>query len=78
MKGSVRNKVFQSGELVPASGIYLTLHSTPHVLEQRELYFEGSRFPECKACPGGVHYRICSPCTPVQAYSTAAIAMGCC
>jgi hypothetical protein len=78
VNGSVAKNVFRSGDLVPVSGIYLILHSTPHVLEQRELYVEGSHFPECKACPGGVRYRLLSPCMPMQARSTAAIALGCC
>ena len=78
MMGSVGNRVFRSGDLVPVSGIYLTLHSTPHVLEQRELYVKGSHFPECKDCPDGARYRLSSPCMPMQACSIAAIALGCC
>ena len=78
MMGSVSKKVFRPGDLVPASGIYLTLHSTPHVPEQRELYIAGSHFPECKACPDGARYRLSSPCMPMQARSITAIALGCC
>lgn len=78
MNGSVCKKVFRSGEVVPASGIYLILHSIPHVVQQRELYVEGSHFPECTACPDGVRYRLSSPCIPMKAHSTAAIALGYC
>jgi hypothetical protein len=59
-------KVLKSGEKVPASGIYRVLHSAPHATEQREMYFEGSRFPECQICAAGVLYRLESPCVPVM------------
>jgi hypothetical protein len=58
-------KVLKSGEMVPASGIYRVLHSTPHLADQREMYFEGSRLPDCELCPGGVLYRLESPCVPL-------------
>jgi len=58
-------KVLKSGEKVPASGIYRVLHSTPHLADQREMYFEGSRLPDCELCPGGVLYRLESPCVPL-------------
>jgi hypothetical protein len=58
-------KVLKSGEKVPASGIYRALHSTPHVVEQREMYLEGSSLPDCHICPGGVLYRLDSPCVPL-------------
>jgi hypothetical protein len=32
---SVGKKVFRSGEVVPVSGVYLTLHSTPHCSPQK-------------------------------------------
>jgi len=58
-------KALKSGEKVPASGTYRVLHSVPHATEQRELYFEGSRFPECQICVAGVLYRLESPCVPM-------------
>lgn len=58
-------KALKSGEKVPASGVYRVLHSMPHATEQRELYFEGSRFPECQICQSGVLYRLDSPCVPI-------------
>src|ERR1700757_4128882 len=58
-------KVLKSGEKVRASGIYRVLHSTPHLADQREMYFEGSRLPDCALCPGGVLYRLESPCVPL-------------
>lgn len=58
-------KVLKSGEKVPASGIYRVLHSTQHLADQREMYFEGSRLPDCELCPGGVIYRLESPCVPL-------------
>jgi hypothetical protein len=57
-------KALKSGEKVPASGIYRVLHSTPHTVQQREMYFEGSRFPECNICSAGARYRLESPCVP--------------
>jgi hypothetical protein len=57
-------KILKSGEKVPASGVYRILHSTPHSAEQRELYFEGSRFPQCEVCPAGALYRLESLCVP--------------
>src|SRR5690242_5481443 len=35
---------FKDGDLVPASGVYAALHSTPHRLVERVLYIEGDRF----------------------------------
>jgi hypothetical protein len=58
-------KALKSGEKVPTSGIYRVLHSTPHAVEQREMYFEGSRFAECQICPAGALYRLESPCVPM-------------
>jgi len=58
-------KVLKSGDKVPASGIYRALHPTPHIAEQREMYFEGSRLPNCEVCPSGVLYRLESPCVPI-------------
>jgi hypothetical protein len=58
-------KVLKSGEKAPASGIYRVLHSTPHLADQREMYFEGSRLLDCELCPGGVLYRLESPCVPL-------------
>ena len=58
-------KVLKSGEKVPASGIYRVVHSTPHLADQRDMYFEGSRLPDCELCPGGVLFRLESPCVPL-------------
>jgi len=41
-------KAFNCGEKVPVSGIYKVFHLLPHNGEQREMYFEGSRFPLCR------------------------------
>jgi len=71
-------KGLKSGEKVPASGIYRVLHSLPHAAEQRELYFEGSRFPECEICPAGVHYRLESPCVPLAVPVMAELAAAVC
>ena len=67
-------KVLKSGEKVPASGIYRVLHSVPHAAEQREMYFEGSRFPECQVCPAGALYRLESPCVPIAIPAMTALA----
>jgi len=58
-------KAFKCGEKVPVSGIYRVLHLLPHSADQREMYFEGSRFPTCKVCAAGVRYRLDSPCVPM-------------
>ena len=71
-------KALKSGEKVPASGIYRVLHSVPHSVEQREMYFEGSRFPECEVCSAGVLYRLESPCVPVFTPSVAELATAFC
>jgi hypothetical protein len=71
-------KALKSGEKVPASGIYRVLHSTPHAAEQREMYFEGSRFPACQICPAGVLYRLESPCVPMAVPVVAELAAAVC
>ena len=71
-------KALKSGEKVPASGIYRVLHSMPHATEQRELYFEGSRFPECEICPSGVLYRLDSPCVPIATPAMTELATAVC
>ena len=71
-------KALKSGEKVPASGIYRVLHSLPHIAEEREMYIEGSRFPECDVCPAGVLYRLESPCVPVFMPSVAELATAVC
>ena len=70
-------RVLEPGQKVPSSGIYRVLHSAPHASEQRELYFEGSRFPECQVCPTGVLYRLESPCVPGAVPAMAELAMAC-
>jgi len=63
------SRTFGAGELVPTSGVYAVWHSNPHAIGTREMYFEGSRFPECEGCREGAFYRLESPCasklTPV-------------
>jgi hypothetical protein len=71
-------KALKSGEKVPASGIYRVLHSTPHAAEQREMYFEGSRFPECQICGAGALYRLESPCVPMAVPVVAELAAAVC
>jgi predicted alternative tryptophan synthase beta-subunit len=58
-------KALMPGEKVPTSGIYRVSHLLPHTGEQREMYFEGSHFPPCRVCAGGVHYHLESPCVPM-------------
>jgi hypothetical protein len=71
-------KAFRSGEKVPASGIYLALHAAPHAAPEREMYFEGSRFPNCGICQAGVLYRLESPCVPMAGPALAEWAMAAC
>jgi hypothetical protein len=49
---------YSSGDVVPASGSYVVLHSTPHRLVQREVCLEGEKFEPCRLCPLGVLYRL--------------------
>ena len=56
-----KGKVFVAGDVVPISGLYAALHSTPHKLIESELCFEGTRFGQCRLCPLGVLYRLENP-----------------
>ena len=60
-------KALKCGDKVPASGVYRVSHLLPHTAEQREMYFEGSRFPACRVCALDVSYRLESPCVPMAA-----------
>ena len=71
-------KSLKSGEKVPTSGIYRAVHPTPHSAVQREMYFEGSRFPECQVCPAGVLYQLESPCVPIAMPVVAELATAFC
>ena len=55
---------FKTGDVVPTSGQYAALHSTPHTLIEREIYAEGARFRRCRLCPLGVVYRLEQPGVP--------------
>lgn len=57
-------KMHKSGDRVPESGVYAVLHSTPHMLIEHQVNFEGGRFGECRMCPLGVLYRLEKPCVP--------------
>ena len=46
-------KMYKSGDVVPKSGIYVVLHSTPHMLIDHQIYIEGARFKGCRMCPLG-------------------------
>jgi len=60
------SRIFQPGDSVPASGVYSVVHSSPHAPVQREMFFEGGRFPTCPNCPAGVAYRLESPCVATR------------
>ena len=60
-------RLFRSGELVPESGLYAVLHSTPHTLIQHATHLEGTRFHECRMCPLGVWYRLEARCVRTPA-----------
>jgi hypothetical protein len=55
---------FKSGDVVPTSGVYKVLHSTPHMLIEHEMCLEGSKFRSCKVCPLGLIYRLHEPGVP--------------
>lgn len=59
-------QTFQPGDSVPTSGVYSVLHSTPHTVIEREMFFEGGRFPACPNCPTGVAFRLESPCVSTR------------
>jgi hypothetical protein len=71
-------KALKPEEKVPVSGTYRVLHLLPHPAEQRELYFEGSRFPACKVCAAGVYYRLESPCVPMAVMPKTQLATAVC
>jgi hypothetical protein len=74
-----RLKVHKSGDVVPQSGIYVVLHSTPHMLIDHQIYIEGSRFRGCRTCPLGVLYRLEEQCIPTPCPNlTAAQGLGAC
>ena len=52
------SRILRGGDVVPTSGVYATLHSTPHKLIERKLYLKGERFPSCHFCPLGVLYKL--------------------
>src|SRR5438094_136146 len=60
-------KTFKAGDLVPTSGMYAALHSTPHTLIKYVIYVEGEAFRRCRMCPFGVLYRFEKPCVPISA-----------
>lgn len=71
-------KMFKCGDRVPTSGVYQVFHSSPHSMVGREIYFEGSRFPECGSCSGRALYQLESPCAPIQASMPALLAITAC
>jgi hypothetical protein len=52
---------YKSGDVVPASGSYAALHSTPHRLPEHAVHIEGDKFERCRLCPLGVIYRLEQP-----------------
>jgi hypothetical protein len=57
-------KVHKSGDKIQETGVYSVLHSTPHMLIDHQICFEGRRFHGCRLCPLGVLYRLERPCVP--------------
>lgn len=55
-------KLYKSGEEVPETGVYVVLHSTPHMLIEHQICFEKGRFHGCRMCPMGVLYRLENQC----------------
>ena len=64
MELKVRN-TFKSGDRVPKSGQYASLHSTPHAFIEHVFCVEGTFFRGCRMCPLGVFYRLEESCVPV-------------
>lgn len=54
----------KSGDLVRESGVYVVLHSTPHMLIERQICIEGSTFRGCSMCPLGLLYKLEKPSCP--------------
>ena len=71
-------KTFRPGDLVRTSGVYELLHSSPHAVGQRVMYFEGSRFPRCRTCKEGMFYRLESPCVPIRGLAGEACEIAAC
>lgn len=72
------SKTFRPGDRVRTSGVYELLHSRPHAVGERIVYFEGGRFPHCRTCRDGVFYRLESPYVPVQFPSREVSALAAC
>ena len=53
---------FKPGEKIAASGIYDVLHDSldgePHAHPHQVIAVSGAIFPPCRACGGGVRYRL--------------------
>jgi len=76
MRKSLR--VHKSGDYVPESGIYSVLHSTPHMLIEHQINFEGGRFRPCPTCPFGVLYRLENQCAATSRLDFRAPVLGTC
>jgi hypothetical protein len=55
-------RMYKSGDEVRETGVYAVLHSTPHMLIEHRICFEGGRFRGCRMCPLGVLYRLENQC----------------
>jgi len=58
MQGAPKaERVFQTGDVVPESGVYTVLHSH-HRERHSATIFKGDRFPLCARCGAGVRFML--------------------
>ena len=61
MQGTSKaEQVFQSGELVPESGVYTVIHAH-HRERHSATIFKGDHFPQCARCGSGVRFVLARP-----------------
>jgi hypothetical protein len=64
--------VYQTGAVVPETGIYLVVHSA-HRLPHEVVMIEGQRFPRCQKCGDAVLFELLHSAPDLYRHTTAFI-----